>query len=284
MPTIPSSTKSGPSTSTTNSRPRISATSEWVRILQILLSGGCPRIKTRGRVVHEILAGQTRISMAHPVVQVEARKLGYKFQAAEAHWILTGDNRLSTILPFSRGIGAFSDDGSRFDGAYGPKIIDQLRYVVDSLLKDSATRQAIIDIWRPNPRDSSDIPCTLSLQFLIRDGHLNTIATMRSSDIWLGWPYDVFTFTMVSSMIVLEISRRSQIQVPLGDLFVRPGSLHLYEDNIEEARVIAWEDMQRPIPAVWTPHTYDHMETLISDLGWAKETPRGTFALRGLQS
>lgn len=188
---------------------------------------------------------------------------------------------MTTIQPFSRGIAAFSDDGVRFDGAYGPKVVDQLRYVIDSFRKDIYTRQAIIDIWRPNPRDSSDIPCTLSLQFLIRDGHLNTIATMRSSDIWLGWPYDVFNFTMITSYIALELMKDLGI-VPLGYLYVRPGSLHLYESNWEEVQEILNDGWLDCVHRKWDPYVYDHVNTMISDLEFAKHNKDGSWGLRGI--
>lgn len=255
-------------------------------MLRLLLTPDCAEVSPRGMPVREILAGHTCISMEHPVLCNPHRKLGYRFMAAEAHWILTGDNRVETIKPYSRGIEKFSNDGVRFDGAYGPKIVDQLRYVIDSLLEDNSTRQAVIDIWRPNPRGSKDIPCTLSLQFLIRGGHINTIATMRSSDIWLGWPYDVFNFTMITTYVQLELYRRAQMPIALGDLHVRPGSLHMYEANRIDAEMAVSQDHN--MAAKWYPFTYKHASELMWDLDHAKEWANtlnpGVFSLGGLGS
>ena len=111
--------------------------------------------------------------------------------------------------------------------------------VVDALSRDPDSRQAVIEIWRPNPRDSRDVPCTLTVQWMIRDGKLHCLDSMRSSDAWLGWPYDVFNFSMLSLYILLMLKERSAItlqhidlmaRLQLGDLHLTAGSSHLYVD------------------------------------------------------
>ncbi len=252
-------------------------------MLSLLLSDDCPVATPRGMKVREIIAGHTCISMEHPVLCNPERVLGYRFMAAEAYWILTGDNRVETIARYSHGIDRFSDDGVRFDGAYGPKVVDQLRYVIDSLLEDNSTRQAVIDIWRPNPRGSRDIPCTLSLQFLIREGHIHTIATMRSSDIWLGWPYDVFNFTMITTYVQLELYRRAKLPISLGNLHVRAGSQHLYEKDWEAAKKIGDHLLST---VSWHPFVYLDANSLITDLHMVRNCANplkpGAFALYGM--
>ena len=74
--------------------------------------------------------------------------------AAEALWILSGDNKVETIAPYNKNIKQFSDDGIIFQGAYGPRIISQLDYVIESLRKDRESRQAVLTIWNPNPKPS----------------------------------------------------------------------------------------------------------------------------------
>ena len=64
--------------------------------------------------------------MNYPIVLSKARSLGYKFMVAEAFWILSGRNDVEFMDKFSNKIKDFSDDGIFFNGAYGPKIIDQL--------------------------------------------------------------------------------------------------------------------------------------------------------------
>ena len=212
----------------------------WIKLLATLIREG-QECAPRGKKIKEVLGYQSTVDMSRCIVTIPERQLGYKFMAAEAAWILSGDNRVSTIKPFARHIASFSDDGEKFFGAYGPKVVDQLPYVVSALANDQDTRQAVLNIWRENPSPSKDIPCTLSAQFLIRDGKLHCIDTMRSSDAWLGWPYDVFNFSMLSHEICRYLKDLGMSVTP-GNLTLTAGSQHLYEPQWEEARKIVMTD------------------------------------------
>jgi thymidylate synthase len=133
-------------------------------------------------------------------------------------------------------IANFSDNGETFFGAYGPKILDQVRHVIDTLVNDPWSRQAVITIWRENPPSSKDIPCTISAQFFIRDGKLHCVDNMRSSDVWLGLPYDMFNFSMLSAYIALAIWNKTNRRIHLGQLSMNLGSLHLYDTNRKAAQ------------------------------------------------
>lgn len=202
------------------------ANQSWLLLLQDIFENG-KKSRPRGIEIKELLCKTTIVDMASPIVSIYQRKMGYRFLAAEAWWILTGRNDVDSIKKYSPHIASFSDDGYRFDGAYGPRIVDQLRYVVDALCEDLDTRQAVLEIWRPNPRKSRDVPCTLTIQWFIRDGKLHCIDSMRSSDAWLGWVYDVFNFSMLSAYIALMLGEKS-INVELGELHLVAGSSHLY--------------------------------------------------------
>lgn len=203
-----------------------SANEVWLDLLSRVYSSQTSS-SPRGLLTKELLGSQTTIDMTRPIVTYLRRKLGYRFAVAEASWIIDGRNDVASISPYSKDISKFSDDGRYFSGAYGVKVVDQLRYVCDSLVADSDTRQAVINIWRENPRPSKDIPCTLSLQFLIRSGRLNCVATMRSSDVWLGIVYDWINFSMLSTYILLMLRERTPGTL-LGNLILTAGSQHLY--------------------------------------------------------
>ena len=113
-------------------------------------------------------------------------------------------------------------------------IIRQFTYIVDELIKDIDTRQAVATIWSPNPRPSKDIPCTISAQFMVRDNKLHCFDTMRSSDVWLGWPFDVFNFTMCSAFVSLLYKLRTGHALPLGNLYLTAASQHLYEKDYDK--------------------------------------------------
>ena len=211
-----------------------SADHAWTDLLNDVLRAGAP-VAPRGMKTLELLAYRKIFDMRFPVITNDKRKLGYRFLPAEAAWILSGDNRLETISPYSKLIGQFSDDGKTFSGAYGTRIKRQLPAVVAVLARDPMTRQAVIDIWQDVVRDTKDVSCTLSVQFLLRGGWLHTIVTMRSSDAWLGWVYDVFNFTMLTGLVALHLRAASGRAPKLGTLTMNCGSQHLYEPQWQDA-------------------------------------------------
>lgn len=225
----------------------------WVKDLEHVFKHGT-LTSPRGMKVYEVLGYKSKIDMNRPIIFNEKRKLGYKFMAAEAAWILSGDDKVSTIAPYSKDIANFSDDGEKFFGAYGPKVVDQLGYAIAKLVEDRDTRQAVVNIWRESPPESRDIPCTLSLQWLIRNGELHCVATMRSSDLWLGHPYDCFNFSAISFYILLWL-RKSGIKLNLGDLHLTAGSKHIYEKNIEQVSEIINDYWDNGAPK---PPTYNY--------------------------
>ena len=210
-------------------------TKGWLELLEHL--NACEPVKPRGLLNYEEDCVSFRVTdsskniLVHPV-----RKMNYRFMIAEWTWYMRGWNNLRELTRFNPHMAQFSDDGLTLAGAYGPRLAPQWPYLLKKLREDPDTRQAVASIWTPNPAPSKDIPCTLSLHFLCRWGKLNLIVTMRSSDIWLGLPYDMFSFSQMQNAIAGELElERGWIQFNLG-------SSHLYEEN----RVIAQDAILSP--------------------------------------
>ena len=248
-----------------------SANQRWLQLLRDLNRKGNKQPSRDGDTL-ELLGYQSDVLMEDPVVTVAARKLGRRFLSAEAAWILSGDNRITTISPFAKQIAKFSDDGLTFRGAYGPRYVDQVGYVVNALVGASDTRQAVATLWRERPGKSYDVPCTVALQWLYRSGQLHCVATMRSSDAWLGWVYDVHNFSAMSAHVLLSLRHASNSeprwqQCQLGRLFLTAGSQHLYSRNKDSALQCLAEP--HTLSAPWQPlplAQLNHPDELIDEL------------------
>lgn len=233
-----------------------SAREAWLSLLKQVLEQG-REVSPRGKKTLELPCSTVVVDMTRPVVNVRERKLGYRFMCAEAAWILSGDDRVETIKPYSAQIANFSDDGIKFFGAYGPKFLAQLDYVVTTLAEDPSSRQAVFNIWRENPRKTRDCPCTLSCAFQIRDNKLETYVTMRSNDIFLGTVYDIFNASMWSAYLLLELHQRTKWRVQLGDLYHTAISRHLYEENILAAEAIVYHRQGGAVDFDYQPFRLD---------------------------
>lgn len=186
-----------------------------------------------GMVVGEVINAITLIEDPRSnLVTSPIRNLSHKYAVGELLWYLSGSNKLSAISQYSKAWDKLSDDGETVNSAYGHRIFekfgfDQWEHVKGLLAADPNSRQAVIHIKEPNPEKTKDLPCTVALQYFIRDGKLYATTYMRSNDIWLGFPYDVFTFTC------LQIKMAFELGVGIGSYTHIAGSLHLYSRNVQ---------------------------------------------------
>ena len=136
----------------------------WKNQLETILEHGVA-VAPRGMKTLELPSYQLVVDMKYPVLTISERKLNYRFMAAEAYWILSGSDDVAGVADYNPNIAQFSDDGRAFFGAYGPRIADQLPYVVEKLITDCDTRQATLTNMDTKP--SEDQGCTVhhSLRF-----------------------------------------------------------------------------------------------------------------------
>lgn len=165
----------------------------------------------------------------------------------ELIWYLSGSNKLDAIRPYVPQYKEEAEDGIVF-GGYGPRIfgqIDQIQSVIELLRERPTSRRAVIqifdktDIATATPR--KEIPCTIALQFFVRDEKLAAIATMRSNDAYWGLPHDVFCFTMLQEIIARSLG------YDVGPYRHFAGSLHIYDKYWEDAQHFVDERYQRRI-------------------------------------
>lgn len=151
----------------------------------------------------------------------------------------------------------FADNGI-FHGAYGVRIFGMLQPIIDLLKYDPDSRQAILTIYNSQADlnvQAKDIPCTLTIQFMIRDNKLCARTSMRSNDIWLGLPYDLIQFIALQGAIAKALS------ISMGWYCHTVGSLHLYESNIDDAKRIRLSEpaIKKPYQALWSGNTIEEI-------------------------
>ena len=219
----------------------------WLWLLYQIYNFGSP-VSSRGYETHEILGVQLRVTdltkniLVHPI-----RNLSYRFAVAEWLWIAAGREDVATIGRYNRHLAQFSDDGVNFAGAYGKRLAPQIDYLLEQL-KKPGSRQAVASIWTPSPAASKDIPCTMTWQLLARDGKLHAIVNMRSSDVWLGIPYDFYNFSQLTNSLSGELGL-----LP-GSLTFNLGSSHLYDRDREKAqKVLDQSDLLGALSSPWLP-------------------------------
>lgn len=179
------------------------------------------------------------------LLYVPERNFPLDYVMAEILWYISGNNKTAWIENYSKFWSQISDDGVTANSAYGARIFkqhsyqspfdcngstfpdgwSQWEYVKDELTRDPDSRRAVIHIRQP--QDSylaqKDVPCTLNLQFFIRDQKLHLVVQMRSNDLILGTALDVPAFTFMQEMMANELG------LELGYYYHTSNSLHVYE-------------------------------------------------------
>ena len=216
----------------------------------------------RGMKVKEILGYQFKIlNPRHRIPYVPAREFSIYYAVAELLWYLSGNDSTDWISNYSAFWSKISDDGRTANSAYGArifkphdrvaKVLDsawtQWDYVVNELKSDSDSRRAVIHIR--SPQDSIlaqlDVPCTLSLQFFLRNDRVHMIASMRSSDVILGLAYDVPAFTIFQELLAIQLTKELGRPIGLGEYTHLSASLHVYERHFKMVEKILDEDTRR---------------------------------------
>lgn len=231
----------------------------WQSLLGKLILNG-RQVSPRGYVTREIM--NVTLEVTHGLDNVlvnEARGLNYRFMVAEWLWIQAGLKDVKSLVRYNSLMQGFSDDGEILNGAYGPRLHGQWGYIFKAL-ENPDSRQAVATIWSPSPEPSKDIPCTISLQWLIRDDLLHCTINMRSSDVWLGLPYDFFTFSQLTNMV------SSFIRVPVGTITMNLASSHIYELNLEKGKEAMlnsnYESIESPPLTTCGPSTSETVDIL----------------------
>lgn len=175
------------------------------------------------------------------------RKFSPRYGIGEWLWYERGSNILDEISYYSRFWESVSDDNLTVNSAYGYRIygydnilnVNQWKYIIDELKKDKDSRRAIIFLTSPNDMltTTKDFPCTLNLQFLIRDNKLNLLVNMRSNDLILGFANDIFTFTLFQEKMLIQL-KMFYPELQMGKYYHSVSSLHIYENNFNMVKDI----------------------------------------------
>ena len=195
-----------------------------------ILDGGQPNTSRRG-VSMELLG--VAIRLREPRARVSrSEDRGKLFSAlGELLWYVAGSDDLRFIKPYIPRYAEEAKEG-KIGSAYGPRLfrmrgeLNQLSNVAALLKRRPGTRRAVIQLFNAEDvaSDEQDIPCTTTLQFLLRDGRLHLSVAMRSNDAYWGFPHDLFCFTMLQEMM------GRYLDVDLGDFIQYVGSMHTYEN------------------------------------------------------
>lgn len=167
----------------------------------------------------------------------------------ELMWYLSGETKLDFIDYYIPGrFQQESDDQISVRSGYGSRLfsfngINQVNNIVNLLKAGGTSRRAVIQLFDASDLEQryQSVPCTCTLQFIVRDDLLHMFVAMRSNDAFLGLPHDIFSFTMLQELVARTLG------LEIGDYKHCAGSLHLYTEHAAAARQYLDEGFQSKI-------------------------------------
>jgi len=224
----------------------------------VLLQG--QEISPRGMKTYEVLNATIEITKPWNIpLDLENRKLNQRIGAMECLQLVGQVSVPELMTQTAKTFERFMDHGILY-GAYGPRIYGNLHKVVELLKKDPSSRQAVLTIYNSDKdtnSDVKDVPCTLTLQYFIRNNKLLARTSMRSNDIYLGMPYDFVQF------IGLQGAIAKALDLEMGTYSHTVGSLHVYDQHVRDAEFIKGlkNNYSSEYVPLWTSSTIEEISS-----------------------
>jgi len=162
------------------------------------------------------------------------RKMYPRTGAAEVTWFLSGTQETEWINRYTSIWKAFEDSPGIVKGAYGYRWataygFNQINQILLNLSRDPSSRQQVLMSWHPSDLvfQHKNVPCPYTAVFNIIEGQLNCHLTLRSNDAYLGLPYDIMMYTILSNLLA------NTLKVGVGELFYSIAHLHVYENQYD---------------------------------------------------
>ena len=187
----------------------------------------------RGLKVKESILSSFMVDPTQPIANFENRKFNWKYLAGELCWYLQQDRDVDFIGSFSNFWSTLTNPNSNeINSNYGSLVFnkEQFGWVVDSLVADKNSRQAIMFFNQPKFqfKENKDFVCTMYANFFIRNNVLNMKVQMRSNDIFYGLTFDAPFFAFLLQSVHIKLLE-TYPDLKLGVYYHFADNLHFYE-------------------------------------------------------
>ena len=222
-------------------------------LMRHVLANGVKKEDRTGTGTTSVFGYQTRYNLADGFPLLTTKKLHTKSIIHELLWFLKGDTNIKYLK--DNGVRIW-DEWADAEGNLGPvygyqwrswptpdgKHIDQITQVIDMIKNNPDSRRLIVSAW--NVADINNMklpPCHAFFQFYVANGKLSCQLYQRSADIFLGVPFNIASYAVLTMMVAQVCN------LQLGDFVHTLGDAHIYSNHIEQANLQLTRDF-RPLP------------------------------------
>ena len=222
-------------------------------LLRRVLNEGARKTDRTGTGTLSVFGHQMRFDLAKGFPLVTTKKLHLKSIIHELLWFLAGDTNIAYLKANGVSIwDEWADENGELGPVYGKQwrswakpdggTVDQIRWLVEEIARNPDSRRLIVSAWNPADLDKMALaPCHCLFQFYVADGKLSCQLYQRSADIFLGVPFNIASYALLTHML----AQTSGLQV--GDFVHSFGDAHLYLNHLEQAELQLSREI-RPLP------------------------------------
>ncbi len=215
---------------------------QYLDLLSHVMETGVDRMDRTGTGTRGVFGYQMRFDLADGFPMVTTKKLHIKSIVHELIWFLAGDTNIEYLKQNKVRIwDEWADENGDLGPVYGKqwrrwespdgRIIDQVDKLVEAIKTNPYSRRHIISAWNPADVDQMALPpCHCLFQFHVADGKLSCQLYQRSADIFLGVPFNIASYALLTHMM-------AQIcDLEVGDFVHTFGDAHIYSNHFEQVR------------------------------------------------
>jgi thymidylate synthase len=216
---------------------------QYLNLLQHIIDNGAEKTDRTGTGTKSCFGYQMRFNLAEGFPMVTTKKLHLKSIIYELLWFLNGDTNIKYLNENGVRIwDEWADKNGDLGPVYGKQwrswegangvVIDQISELIEQIKKTPDSRRLIVSAW--NVGDLSKMalmPCHNMFQFYVADGKLSCQLYQRSADVFLGVPFNIASYALLTMMIA------SVCGLEYGDFVHSFGDVHLYNNHVEQANL-----------------------------------------------
>ena len=216
---------------------------QYLNLLQHIIDNGAEKTDRTGTGTKSCFGYQMRFNLAEGFPMVTTKKLHLKSIIYELLWFLNGDTNIKYLNENGVRIwDEWADKNGDLGPVYGKQwrswegangvVIDQISELIEQIKKTPDSRRLIVSAW--NVGDLSKMafmPCHNMFQFYVADGKLSCQLYQRSADVFLGVPFNIASYALLTMMIA------SVCNLEYGDFVHSFGDVHLYNNHVEQANL-----------------------------------------------
>jgi thymidylate synthase len=212
-------------------------------LLDHVLNTGVTRMDRTGTGTRSVFGYQMRFDLGEGFPLITTKKLHLRSIIHELLWFLAGDTNIAYLKDNKVSIwDEWADENGELGPVYGKQwrswatpsgdSIDQIANLLESLTKNPDSRRHIVSAWNPADVDEMALPpCHCLFQFYVAEGKLSCQLYQRSADIFLGVPFNIASYALLTHMIAQVVGLKA------GDFVHTFGDAHLYLNHIEQAEL-----------------------------------------------